>query len=324
LLKKLLKGLSYLLLSLMSVLVLYICVALIAYRDIDPETLEQKYYSQPVQALAVDGVNLRYLDEGLRPQAGVPVPTLLLLHSHYFSMHMWEAWLAPLSEHYRVIRFDMTSHGLTGPDPSNDYSMARSQQLIEALLTELNVDTLSLVGSSLGGNMAFTYAAQHPDKVEKLVLINSGGLKRKDARSGTIPGWVTGIMYLLPEVAFDRFLQWMIADDAVVDAAMVSEFHEMFRRDGNRAAEMNRLRGFDIGDPDQVLAQISAPVLVMWGKDNPQLSWTLSDRFANSLSASSRVEVKVYPNVGHVLPLEIPALAVADVIRFVSGEGVQP
>ncbi len=279
------------------------------YRDLPVNELEQRYYSQTVETATVDGVNIRYQEQGTGP-------VVLLIHSHYFSMNMWDEWMAPLSSRYRVIRFDMTSHGLTGADPSNDYSMARSQQLIEGLLNHLEVDELSIVGSSLGGNMAFTYAANHPDKVNKLVLMNSGGLKRDNARSGTIPAWVDTVFKLLPETLFKKFLSWMIVDDELVSDAMVGEFHDMLRREGNRSAELNRIRSFNIGDPDTVLAKVTAPVQVMWGKGNPQLSYTLTERFKTSLLNAESVNIKIYEGVGHVLPLEIPQQGAADVLTF--------
>ena len=69
------------------------------------------------------------------------------------------------------------------------------------------------------------------------MLINSGGLRHKAAREGTIPQWVTPVFYLLPRSLYRSFLNWMIVDDSLVSDAMVDEFHDMFRREGNRAAD---------------------------------------------------------------------------------------
>ena len=75
----------------------------------------------------VDGVPLRYRVEGSGP-------ALLLIHSLYFDMGMWDGWAPKLADRFRVIRFDMTGHGLTGPEPNGDYSMARDLALIRGLL----------------------------------------------------------------------------------------------------------------------------------------------------------------------------------------------
>ena len=300
--------------------ILLICVLFysvyvsIAYRDIDPEHLASKYSYRNLQTALVDGVSLAFQEDG---DAGSPV--ILLLHSHYFSMRMWDDWIGPLAKTYRVIRFDMTSHGLTGPDPKDDYSMARSQQLLTGLLDHLDVDQVSLVGSSLGGNMAFTFAANNPDRVNKLVLMNSGGLKRKDARSGNIPAWVDYVFYLLPRTAYRALLKWMIIDDSLVTTQMVEEFHDMFRRNGNRIAELNRLRSFKLGDADSLLPMVTAPTLVMWGRENPQLDFSTAIRFKQKL-INTDTRVTIYDDIGHVIPLEMPQTGVVDLMKFLSAD----
>ena len=243
---------------------------------------------------------------------------LLLIHSHYFNMRMWNDWMPQLRDRFRVIRFDMTSHGLTGPDSRGDYTMDRDLQLIEGLLQHLQVESFSVAGSSLGGNMAFHLASRWPDRVQALVLMNSGGLPRSGSRGnrGTVPDWVDAVSYLVPTMAFHSFLEWMIVDDAIVTPQMSREFHAMFRRQGNRVAEFERLRQFEVGDPDPVLEGVIAPTLVMWGEDNPQLPVAQVEKFEARLTSAQTFESIVYPAVGHVLPLEAPGSGSADLRRF--------
>ena len=274
--------------------------------------LEQRYGGPELRQLDIDGVQLRYQVRGSGPP-------LLLIHSHYFSMRIWDAWMDTLTPDFTVIRFDMTSHGLTGPEPNADYSMARDLELINRLLQHLEVDRYSVAGSSLGGNMAFHLAAQSPQRVEKLVLINSGGIPRPNSRSsgGSIPFWVDYVSYLVPTRAFRAFLEWMIIDDAPVTDALVQEFHQMFRREGNRFAEFARLRGFKVGDPAPLLAAIRAPTLIMWGRDNPQLPLSQAARFIE-LMPNARVEQVIYDGVGHVIPLETPLAGSRDLRDFLN------
>jgi len=311
--ERLVKGLGIFLLSLIAVVLCYCAFVVVLYRDLPVEELQQRYYPSSVSTAYVDGVSLRYTEQGQGP-------VVVLLHSHYFTMTMWDDWVAPLAEHFRVVRFDMTSHGLTGADPSGDYSMARSQQLLEGLLTHLQVDRLSIVGSSLGGNMAFTFSAHHPERVENLVLINSGGIKHSGNRSGKVPAWVDVVLYLMPRIAFDAFLKWMIFDDRLVDSDLVEEFHNGWRREGNRSAEMNRIRGFVRGDTAGDLGKVIAPVLLMWGQENPQLPYSLASEFKTLLAKSQRVQVSVYEGIGHVLPLEMPVQGARDVLNFLLAE----
>lgn len=300
-------------------MVLWVCWSLLAYRDIPVDDLERWYGGSDTAHTDIDGVSLYYRVQGQGPP-------LLLIHSHYFNMRMWDDWVPVLAEHFRVIRFDMTSHGLTGPEPNGNYSMERDLELILGLLDHLGVHEFSVVGSSLGGNMAFHLAGRYPQRVNNLVLINSGGIRRPDSRAaqGSIPGWVDYLSYLVPTTAFRSFLQWMMVDDSLVSDKMVQEFHHMFRRQGNRFAEFNRLRAFDAGDPSSTLAAIQAPVLILWGRDNPQLPVSQMQAFQRLLVNAASIQSTAYAGVGHVIPLEIPGQGSRDVRAFLLANEATP
>jgi len=284
--------------GLAALIVGWVSWSLVAYRDIPVTELERRYGGPDLARVDIDGVPLRYRVAGSGP-------VLLLIHSHYFNMRMWDDWIPALAEHFTVVRFDMTSHGLTGPDSRGDYSMERDLALILGLLDHLRVEEFAVVGSSLGGNMAFHLASRYPRRVTHLVLANSGGLPRP-SNQGSIPVWVDYASYLTPTAAFRAFLEWMIADDSLVTDELVEEFHAMFRREGNRFAEFDRLRGFRREDPTRTLSAITAPVLILWGQDNPQLPPAQVDRFRELLVNAAGVESERYPGVGHVIPLEMP------------------
>lgn len=281
-----------------------------AWRDITVTELEQKYGGTNLRSAWVDGVTLRYRLEGSGP-------ALVLVHSHFLEMGLWDAWLPSLSPHFTVLRYDLTGHGLTGPDPFGVYNVERDVKLLDGLLQQLGIEDVSLVGSSLGGNIAFTFAAQQPQRVRALVLINSGGLKRTNSRSrGEIPPWADYLMPLVPPAALGAFLRWMTADDTVVTAKEQTRFVEMWRREGNRRAELARLRQFETGEPEPLLAAITAPTLILWGEQNPQLPVELAQQFEQKLARAARVQRKTYPGAGHVLPLERPTESVADALMF--------
>lgn len=297
------------LLGLFALVVAYGLYAAIAWRDIPTETLTQKYRGGDLRFETVDGTRLAYRLEGLPLESA---PVVVLIHSHYFNARMWDGWLPELADDFTVLRFDMTSHGLTGPDAKHDYSMERDLTLLAGLFDALGLDSVALVGSSLGGNIAFHYAARYPDQVEKLVLVNSGGLKREQSsrrNASAIPDWFHRVFYFVPEMAYRKFIEWMVYDPSVVSDALVEEFHDMFRHSGNRKAEMNRMRSFDVGEPAPVLAAVKAPVLILWGEQNPQLPVTHVERFETLLVSSPSVVSHIIPAAGHLLPLEKPRLS---------------
>jgi len=310
--RTLLRWLLWMMLALGALVLAYVAYASWAWRDIPVNKLEQRYGDAHLKTAEIDGVPLRY-----RLQGPEQAPVLVLIHSHFFDMGIWDAWIPTLTHHYRVLRYDLSGHGLTGPDPTGDYRVQRDVDLLRSLLAKLQIDTYAVVGSSLGGNIAFTLAAQRPQNVTALVLINSGGLKRQSRGSGRgIPAWADRVFPLVPPLALERFLEWMIADDRVIDAVLKTRFVDMWRRDGNRAAELARLRQFESGNPDALLARITAPTLILWGEDNPQLPVALASEFQRRLSAAATVEVHTYAGAGHVLPLERPTASADATVQF--------
>ncbi len=108
-------GRGFLALTLLFIL----SVAFLAWsnRDIPMAQLEREYGGADLKRLEVDGVNLAYRVTGSGPP-------LVLIHSHFYTMRQWQRWVDALADDFTVIRYDLTSHGLTGPDPSGDYSLS--------------------------------------------------------------------------------------------------------------------------------------------------------------------------------------------------------
>ncbi len=328
-LKKITKGLLWLVTGLIALVLFYLLSVRMIYTDISAEDLSQEYLGQ-VQTLdiplptAVKQSPLKqtlYYQDSATSLDDINKPALVLLHSHFFTMQMWDNWAEQLASDYRVIRFDLPSHGLTGPAVNNDYSIEADIYLMEQLLAHLRIQQVILVGSSLGGNLAFYYAAHHPDNVTAVVLQNSGGFRKATSRGGNgkdLPGWANYLLYALPKPAFDAFMNWMVINKEAITPELLASFHHGFRRNGNRYAEMQRLRQFDAGDSAALLTQITAPVLIQWGQENPQLPVEQVDLFQQALTSSSRVEVITYPNTGHQLALEAPQTGLADMQGFLN------
>ena len=142
--------------------------------NISVEELRERYQRPASQYAVLDGVEIHYHDEG-NPD-GVPV---VLLHGNFGSLWTYDGWLPVLGDRYRLIRFDSPLSGLSGADPSGDYSIGRRIFLMRSLLDHLDVERYFLVYTSFNAPTAFRVAADEPDAVIGLVLGNAGGLPRK-------------------------------------------------------------------------------------------------------------------------------------------------
>lgn len=314
-----LRYIGYFLLGLLALAVVLVSWSLWAWRDIPVAELEQKHGGPELRMAVVDGVPFRYRLEGA--DGGKPV--LVLIHSHFFDMRMWDAWMPTLLPDFAVFRYDMPAHGLTGADPSNVYNLPREARLLEGLLQQAGINgEVSVVGSSIGGSIAFTFAANHPERTRAAVIMHSGGLKREHrGRSGDIPSWASVILRLVPPSGWNKFLDWMVVDPSVLSEETRERFVDMWRRDGNREAEIERLRQFKPTHAEETLAKVRAPTLVLWGEDNPQVPVEMAKQFADALTSARKVEVRTWPKTGHLLPIERPRESAEAVRDFVLAAG---
>jgi len=113
----------------------------------------------------VNGVRLHYLTAG----EGDPV---VLLHGYAQTSHMWLPLIAKLADKHMVIAPDLRGFGQSSA-PDDGYTKAAMAQDIHALVKSLNYDRIRLVGHDIGLMVAYAYAAQYPEDIDRLVLMEA-------------------------------------------------------------------------------------------------------------------------------------------------------
>lgn len=138
-------------------------------------------YPYPVQQLPLQAqrqsLTMAYMD--IPPSASQePRGTVLLLHGKNFSGAYWENTIEALAaQGYRVIAPDQIGFGKSSKPAPFQYNFHALAANTRALLDEIDVDSVSVAGHSMGGMLASRFALMYPDTVEKLVLINPIGLE---------------------------------------------------------------------------------------------------------------------------------------------------
>ena len=287
-------------------------IVLWTYRDIPAAVLEAEYGTPPSQFKMIDGVRVHFRDEGNGPP-------IVLIHGHWGSLFQWDSWMPALLENHRVVRFDLTSHGLTGVDPTGDYTNERAIALFEQFVDRLELTGFHLAGTSIGGMVAYKYAAAHPGRVLSLALINSGGLKNPNRGPDDryeMAWWIDAIAYYTPKSLVDGLLRNVAGDPESIPDEVVDQWYRFNMRDGQREAEIARNAQFTVGYTTVELNAITAPTLLMWGEANSNLPITQVDEFKQRLTQAP-VSVVTYPGIGHNVTYENPQQSVADYLRFV-------
>ena len=264
--------------------------------------LRAEYARPPSVFLDLAGLRLHVRDTG--PSAA---PAVILLHGFGASLQTWEDWARDLERDHRVIRYDLPGFGLTGADPSGDYTDARSIVVLLALMDRLGVTRASVVGNSMGGRIAWRFAALHPERTDKLVLVSPDGFASPGREYGAapkVPLMMRALPYVLPSFMLRASLAPAYAKSGVVTDALFKRYRDMMLAPGVRGAIVQRMGQQVLVDPVPLLKRIAAPTLLMWGEKDGMIPFANS---ADYLRALPHGTLAALPGVGHIPQEEAPA-----------------
>ena len=279
-------------------LLLVSAVAALWTPDKDRGALESRYVRDAGDLITVAGVRLHVRDTGPRE-----APVLVMLHGFGSSLHAWEPWASALQRDFRVVRFDLPGSGLSSPDPTGDYRDARTLQVLTALLDTLHIARATLIGNSMGGRIAWSYAARHAARVERLVLISPDGFASPGFAYGAapdVPFTMTLMRYVMPKPLLTMSLAPAYADPAAMTEALASRYYDLMLVPGARAAMLARMRQTVLADPVPLLRTIQAPTLLLWGVQDQMIPFSNA---ADYLAAIPHATLVPLPALGH-LPFE--------------------
>jgi dienelactone hydrolase len=263
--------------------------------------LEATYAAPPSTFVDIAGVRLHLRDTGPRD-----APAVVMLHGFGASLHTWDDWAALLESDVRIIRIDLPGFGLTGPDPTGDYTDARSIAVLLALLDRLGVQRATFIGNSMGGRIAWAFAAAHPDRVAKLVLVSPDGFVSHGVEYGkpqAVPALMQVLPYTLPRSMLRANLAVAYADQGRLTDATVQRTYDMMVAPGVRSAIVARMRQLVLPDPVPLLRRLAMPTLLLWGDKDGMIPVSNAQDYLAALPNASLV---VVPGIGHVPQEEAP------------------
>ncbi|GGY49843.1 alpha/beta fold hydrolase [Parvularcula lutaonensis] len=287
-----------------------------ASQGVDQATVEEAYLETQDQFVPIDGLEVRVRDEGPRD-----APVLLMLHGFTFSLESFDALAERLSTDYRVIRYDLRGHGLTGPDPQKRYSPAQRAEHIGAVLDTLGIERATIIGNSLGGLASWRFAAENPSRVEALVLISPGAypINGVSDEPAPVPPLVEAYLRTVPEAGLEASLSRIYADPSKITPERKAEIRAMMRREGNGEAFVDALKVFTLPDPEPMLARVEAPTLIIWGREDQVIS---PDDGSKMVAVMPRAELVLLEDIGHVAHEEDPERVAREIERFLSTTGL--
>ena len=261
-------------------------------------------------------------------------PVILLLHSELSSLHAWEDWIDILSNDFRLIAIDLPGSGLTGaPHCVSDSTDTCAENLssdyivhtLEYFIEDLGINKFSLIGSSYSGYLAAQYAGlQHPEKLDKLVLISPKGFQQElpwILNYATTSGMDIFSKYIQPSGVITEIVQDFYGLEKP-SRAVTEKYLHLAQTEGTHATNIKQLklvRALMEHGMLLDLSEIEVPSLIMWGQSDKWGDPSHAQRWHKALPNSTLV---TYPNYGHALMEEGKELTAADAAAFINEEPV--
>jgi pimeloyl-ACP methyl ester carboxylesterase len=272
------------------------------------------------QMITVDGDRVAY-------RAAGSGPVLLLVHGMAGSSLTWQHVIPALAGRFTVVVPDLLGHGLSDK-PRGEYSLGAHTDTLRDLLDALGHERATVVGQSLGGGIAMQFAYQFPERCERLVLVNSGGLGPEVnviLRALTAPG----AEYVFPLVCSPRLRDvagrvgtWL----GRVGVRSTPAREEVWRSYASLADADARqaffrglhavidMRGQVVSARRRLYRAAALPTLIVWGAEDPFIPVSHGIAAHRDIPGS---RLEIFAGVGHYPHCEAPERFVQVLVDFV-------
>lgn len=220
--------------------------------------------------------------------------TVVFIHGLSDSMEYWRVLSSSLHDDYMMVLYDIRGHGKSLYEP---FTIDLLVDDLYNLLLKLNIEKTSLIGFSLGGNIALSFAVKYPDIAERLVIMSSFSECDENLKSK-----FKELRYAINksyEDFYDAIIHYVIMDDVF---NRNREVLEIVKRESAKTANLEAIAngidmGFDLNISDQ-LCGIDNPTLILAGREDDLISQDLTDIMKNNIKNSNMV---VFDDIKHNL-----------------------
>jgi pimeloyl-ACP methyl ester carboxylesterase len=255
--------------------------------------------------------NIHYIEKGAGDK------NIILLHGFSSSVYTWKDNIDALAKTMHVYAIDMIGYGFSDKPAGIEYTYDTFADTLLEFMDKKGIKTAALCGNSMGGGIAIRFAAKHPERVEKLILVDSAGYKHKG----------TGAIALLGAPIIGRFLfsanspsamarimkKLCFYDKSKVTPERVAAYYKTFRVKGAAMAASNTVREMKNNTLQDDITGIKKPTLIIWGDKDALIDPINATYFNSDIQGSKLVTI---PKCGHMPQEEKPEEFNKAVIEF--------
>src|ERR1700761_1101614 len=253
-----------------------------------------------------DGTHIVYLEGG----GGAP---LVLVHGFGADKDNFTRIARWLTPHYRVIAPDLVGFGESSHRADVDYRYAAQAQRLHDFTQALGLARFDLGGNSMGGGIAMSLAAQHPQEVASLWLLDCAGIAAAPpselARIVTTTD--TNPLIITKESDFPAFIHFVMSDPPYIPGSVMDVMAR--ERMANEPLEQQVFGQIATDSVDAAVKGLTTPTLIVWGDEDRALSVATVPVLEALLPNAQAI---VMPHVGHAPMIERPKQSADDYLHF--------
>lgn len=262
--------------------------------------------------ITVNSLRLHHLDWG-----NEKAPPVVLVHGYTGNAHSFDPLARQLRDRFHIVAADVRGHGDSAWSPNGDYGYAECANDLAGVVQELGLTRFGLVGTSMGGIIAMTYAGIHPEKLERLVINDIGPDQEQGssritqmvgARPETFSSLEEAVTYQLAAMPASRLAQLSRAEQWDLASHTFRQLpNGPWTWKHDLALVRQRVQSGPPARPPlwPVLQRLQCPSLVVWGVESDVLSEQQAHRMVATLPEGQLLPV---PKVGHAPTLMEPSV----------------
>ena len=249
-------------------------------------------------------------------------PPLILLHGYPDNLQIWSELAPRLATCHEVIAFDWPGMGLSEawPGGATPFDFARR---LQALMDAWGIERAAIIGHDMGGQPALAFAAEHPDRISRLVVMNSLVIW-DEKTSWEIAllrkfGWNRILLERLPRAVFFRAIRTFLPRAYELSVELRSDLWRSFQRPEVRKFVVRMCAGYQGTLPrlKQLYSSIRTPSLFLWAERDNHFPVAHARNLAEIVPGAN---LEIVPRAGHWMALNLAEEVSSRILRFLEAD----
>jgi len=246
-------------------------------------------------------------------------PTLLMLHGFAASKEVWLKHMELLTPHFHVIAPDLPGWGESSRVDGASYNIDAQVSRLQGFVDALNLPKVVLIGHSMGGAIAGVFAAEHPEHVAELALLDSFGLKANENEFSRESMAGKNLFVFDNREQFAKATSWAFAKPLDIPGRFQDV---LIKRNQENRPFINQTFN-ELRDPSQYLSlqnrldKLGMPVLGLWCHDDKIIDISALDSLRNGLKSAAAISTSTMTGCNHMPIMEKPDETARVLTQFV-------